>query len=186
MCLYSRFWLEWEKKNLAPYAVHSGNRWYSQRGISSQPDYPIDTFGSRSRYRTAFEIDKDRITNSQAFRRLEFKTQVFVTHEGDNYRTRLTHSLEVAELARHIARALRLNEHLTEAIALGHDLGHAPYGHIAENAINSWIHDRFGNTVIDSYFFVITGILSKMWIIWSLAMTGMTESPRKDLEVASI
>jgi dGTP triphosphohydrolase len=141
MPISSEFWIYWEKKNLAPYAVHSDHPWYTRRHPDEDPDRPLDYFGSRSRYRTPFEIDKDRITNSQAFRRLEYKTQVFVTHEGDNYRTRLTHSLEVAELARHIARALRLNEHLVEAIALGHDLGHAPYGHIAEQAINDWITD---------------------------------------------
>lgn len=139
MPITSKFWIDWEKKNLAPYAVHSDHSWYAKRSPNDDPGRPLDYFGSRSRYRTPFELDKDRITNSQAFRRLEYKTQVFVTHEGDNYRTRLTHSLEVAELARHIARALRLNEHLVEAIALGHDLGHAPYGHVAEQAINDWI-----------------------------------------------
>lgn len=146
MCIYSRFWIEWEKENLAPYAVLSEDPWYTQRnddnGSPGADKDPLDRFGSRSRYRTVFEIDKDRITNSQAFRRLEYKTQVFVTHEGDNYRTRLTHSLEVSEIARHIARSLRLNEHLVEAIALGHDLGHAPYGHIAERAINEWINNK--------------------------------------------
>ncbi len=139
MCVYSKFWVEWEKKNLAPYAVHSDDPWYTERFNSDSPEHHLDRHGSRSRYRTPFEIDKDRITNSTAFRRLEYKTQVFVTHEGDNYRTRLTHSLEVAEIARHIARSLRLNEHLVEAIALGHDLGHAPYGHEAEKAINNWL-----------------------------------------------
>ncbi len=139
MCVYSKFWLLWERKNLAPYAVHSDSLWYSKRSPYDKSDLALDSFGSRSRYRTAFEIDKDRITNSQAFRRLEYKTQVFVTHEGDNYRTRLTHTLETVEIARHIARSLRLNEHMVEAIALGHDLGHAPYGHVAEETINSWI-----------------------------------------------
>lgn len=139
MCLYSAFWNKWEKKNLAPYSVSSDDVWYSMRCKSDTLSEPLDAHGSRSRYRTAFEIDKDRIAKSQAFRRLEYKTQVFVTHEGDNYRTRLTHSLEVSEVARHIARALRLNEHLVEAIALGHDLGHAPYGHTGEEAINEWI-----------------------------------------------
>ena len=142
MCLYSTFWLQWEKKNLAPYAVHSDHPWYTARRAPDLRAGTRDPSGSRSRYRTSFEIDKDRITNCQAFRRLEYKTQVFVTHEGDNYRSRLTHSLEVAETARHISRALRLNEHLTEAIALGHDLGHAPYGHVAESAVNSWIHEK--------------------------------------------
>lgn len=139
MCIYSTFWLQWEKENLSPYAIQSDHPWYTQRRESENNG--DDRFGSRSRYRTAFEIDKDRVTNSQSFRRLEYKTQVFVTHEGDNYRTRLTHSLEVSEIARHIARSLRLNEHLVEAIALGHDLGHAPYGHVAEATINSWLKE---------------------------------------------
>ena len=151
MCLYSDFWILWEKKHLAPYAVHSDHPWYTRRDHVPQPSGVIDSCGTRSRYRTPFEIDKDRITNSQAFRRLEYKTQVFVTHEGDNYRTRLTHSLEVAEIARHIARALRLNEHLVEAIALGHDLGHAPYGHVAETAINNWL--RALRHPYDRYFY---------------------------------
>lgn len=153
MCIYSKFWIEWEKMNLAPYATHSSHPWYSLRGNREQKDTAKDRFGSRSRYRTSFEIDKDRITNSQAFRRLEYKTQVFVTHEGDNYRTRLTHSLEVSEIARHIARALRLNEDLVEAIALGHDLGHAPYGHVAEHAINQWVSNKENGAMIDDYYF---------------------------------
>jgi predicted deoxyguanosinetriphosphate triphosphohydrolase len=152
MCIYSKFWLHWEKINLAPYAVQSDHPWYTRRSSNDNTEEAFDSHGSRSRYRTAFEIDKDRITNSQAFRRLEYKTQVFVTHEGDNYRTRLTHSLEVAEIARHIARALRLNEHLVESIALGHDLGHAPYGHEAERAINEWIRDLEPGLMGDYYF----------------------------------
>lgn len=152
MCIYSVFWNQWEKKNLAPYAVHSDHAWYSKRISDVDSDNEKDRSGSRSRYRTTFEIDKDRITNSQAFRRLEYKTQVFVTHEGDNFRTRLTHSLEVAEIARHIARSLRLNELLVEAIALGHDLGHAPYGHIAETAINEWIVQN-SPELKDKYYF---------------------------------
>ncbi len=142
MCLYSIFWTMWEKKNLAPYAVTSDDAWYTTRSKNDTQRHAFDGHGSRSRYRTAFEIDKDRIAKSQAFRRLEYKTQIFVTHEGDNYRTRLTHSLEVSEVARHIARALRLNEHLVEAIALGHDLGHAPYGHTGENTINKWLAEQ--------------------------------------------
>lgn len=86
--------------------------------------------------RTAFQRDRDRIIHSKAFRRLKHKTQVFIAPEGDHYRTRLTHTLEVAQIARTAARALRLNEDLTEAIALGHDLGHTPFGHAGEGALN--------------------------------------------------
>ena len=86
--------------------------------------------------RTEFQRDRDRIIHSKAFRRLKHKTQVFLSPESDHYRTRLTHTLEVAQIARTVARALRLNEDLTEAIALGHDLGHTPFGHAGERAIN--------------------------------------------------
>jgi dGTPase len=87
-------------------------------------------------YRTEYQRDRDRIIHSKAFRRLMHKTQVFLSPEGDHYRTRLTHTLEVAQIARSVARALRLNEDLTEAIALGHDLGHTPFGHVGEDAIS--------------------------------------------------
>jgi dGTPase len=86
--------------------------------------------------RTEFQKDRDRITHSKAFRRLMHKTQVFISPEGDHYRTRLTHTLEVAQIARTVSRALSLNEDLTEAIALGHDLGHTPFGHTGEDALN--------------------------------------------------
>jgi len=94
--------------------------------------------------RTPFQRDRDRIVHSKAFRRLKHKTQVFVAPEGDHYRTRLTHTLEVTQVSRTVARALRLNEDLTEAIGLGHDLGHPPFGHIGEAALDDCLQQRFG------------------------------------------
>ncbi|NIP73243.1 MAG: deoxyguanosinetriphosphate triphosphohydrolase [Gammaproteobacteria bacterium] len=94
--------------------------------------------------RSDYQRDRDRIIHSAAFRRLEYKTQVFVNHEGDLYRTRLTHSIEVAQIARSVARALRLNEDLTEAVALAHDLGHTPFGHAGQDALNTCMRDYGG------------------------------------------
>ena len=94
--------------------------------------------------RTEFQRDRDRIIHCTAFRRLEYKTQVFINHEGDLYRTRLTHSLEVAQIARSISRALNLNEDLTEAISLAHDLGHTPFGHAGQDALHSCMKDYGG------------------------------------------
>src|SRR5713226_8427857 len=87
-------------------------------------------------YRSEYQRDRDRIIHSTAFRRLEYKTQVFVNHEGDLFRTRLTHSIEVAQIARSSARNLQLNEDLVEAISLAHDLGHTPFGHAGQDALN--------------------------------------------------
>ena len=95
-------------------------------------------------YRSEFQRDRDRIVHSTAFRRLVYKTQVFVNHEGDLYRTRLTHSLEVAQIARTIARAMRLNEELSEAICLAHDVGHTPFGHAGQDALNQCMRDLGG------------------------------------------
>jgi dGTPase len=93
--------------------------------------------------RTVFQHDRDRILHSKAFRRLKYKTQVFLSPEGDHYRTRLSHTLEVSQVARTVARALRLNEDLTEAIALGHDLGHTPFGHAGERVLNELVSGGF-------------------------------------------
>jgi dGTPase len=95
-------------------------------------------------FRTAYQRDRDRIVHSTAFRRLEYKTQVFVNHEGDYFRTRLTHTLEVAQISRTVARALGANEDLAEAIALAHDIGHTPFGHSGETALNSLMQDEGG------------------------------------------
>ncbi len=117
---------------LAPYAAHEEH----SRGRRYTEPKPA--------YRSEFQRDRDRIVHSTAFRRLVYKTQVFVNHEGDLYRTRLTHSLEVAQIARTIARALRLNEELSEAICLAHDLGHTPFGHAGQDALNECMMDFGG------------------------------------------
>ena len=115
---------QWERERLSPHAALAS----ASRGRET-PE-PEDDL------RTCFQRDRDRIIHSKAFRRLKHKTQVFIAPEGDHYRTRLTHTLEVAQVARTAARALRLNEDLTEAIALAHDLGHPPFGHAGEDALD--------------------------------------------------
>lgn len=122
---------ELERKILSPYASLSAN---SKGRIYREKKCEI---------RTEFQRDRDRIIHSKAFRRLRYKTQVFLAPQGDHYRTRLTHTLEVAQIARVIARALRLNEDLTEAIALGHDLGHTPFGHAGETVLNTLLKNGF-------------------------------------------
>jgi dGTPase len=99
-----------------------------------------------SPHRTPFQRDRDRIVHSKAFRRLKHKTQVFISPEGDHYRTRLTHTLEACGIARTVARALGLNEDLTEAIGLGHDLGHPPFGHIGEAVLDECVRERYGSS----------------------------------------
>ncbi len=122
---------EQEATALAPAATHS---------YPAARARPEDDCGLR----TPFQRDRDRIVHSKAFRRLKHKTQVFVAPEGDHYRTRLTHTLEVTQVSRTVARALRLNEDLTEAIGLGHDLGHPPFGHIGEAVLDACLQARFG------------------------------------------
>lgn len=121
-----------EEKILAPYAIKSAK---SRGRKFEEPEDP---------YRTPFQRDRDRIIHCKAFRRLSGKTQVFVASYGDHYRTRLTHSIEVAQVARDIARALGLNEDLCEAVALAHDLGHTPFGHAGEEAMNE-VMKKFGD-----------------------------------------
>ncbi|HQT30363.1 MAG TPA: deoxyguanosinetriphosphate triphosphohydrolase [Thiobacillus sp.] len=117
---------------LAPYAAHS-----SQTRGRTHPEAPAAP-------RSEFQRDRDRIIHSTGFRRLEYKTQVFVNHEGDLFRTRLTHSLEVAQIGRTIARLLGLNEDLVEAVALAHDLGHTPFGHAGQDALNACMKEHGG------------------------------------------
>jgi dGTPase len=120
-----------EAAELSPLATRS----YPARRAVGEPDCGL---------RTPFQRDRDRIVHSKAFRRLKHKTQVFVSPTGDHYRTRLTHTLEVSQVSRTVARALRLNEDLVEAIGLGHDLGHPPFGHIGEDALDRCLSQRFG------------------------------------------
>src|SRR2546427_10661573 len=121
-----------ERQNLAPYAQLSAET----RGRKYQEEPP--------EWRTEYQRDRDRVIHSRAFRRLEYKTQVFLNGTGDHLRTRLTHSIEVASISRTIARALGLNEDLAEAIALAHDLGHAPFGHSGEEMLAECMRDHGG------------------------------------------
>lgn len=122
---------EIEEKILGPFAMKSINTKGRER------------YEEKCDIRTDFQRDRDRIIHCKAFRRMKHKTQVFIAPEGDHYRTRLTHTLEVAQIARSISRALSLNEDLTEAIALGHDLGHTPFGHAGEDTLNELFSDGF-------------------------------------------
>ncbi len=122
---------EEREESLSPFAAKSKQ---SRGRLRYEEPCPI---------RTAFQRDRDRIIHSKAFRRLKHKTQVFITPQGDHYVTRLTHTLEVSQIARTIARALNLNEDLAETIALGHDLGHTPFGHVGEEVLNELYHQGF-------------------------------------------
>jgi dGTPase len=123
----------WEDEYLSPYAAHSSDTKGRDR---EESDCDI---------RTAYQRDRDRIIHCKSFRRLKHKTQVFLAPEGDHYRTRLTHTLEVSQIARTIAKALHMNEELTEAIALGHDLGHTPFGHSGEAVLNKICTEGFAH-----------------------------------------
>src|SRR5881394_924600 len=123
---------EREERTLSPLAVRS----YETRGRLRRED--------ECRLRTPFQRDRDRILHSKPFRRLKGKTQVFIDPEGDHYRTRMTHTLETTAIARGVARALRLNEDLVEAIGLGHDMGHPPFGHAGEDALDRALQAAFG------------------------------------------
>ena len=123
---------EHEERSLSPLAVRS----YETRGRLRDEE--------ECRLRTPFQRDRDRVLHSKPFRRLKGKTQVFIDPAGDHYRTRMTHTLETTGIARGVARALRLNEDLVEAIGLGHDMGHPPFGHAGEDALDRALHERFG------------------------------------------
>jgi dGTPase len=122
----------WENDRLAPYGMRSAD---SRGRRHPEDEHPL---------RTRYQRDRDRVVHSSSFRRLEYKTQVFVNHEGDNYRTRLTHSLEGAQIGRITARALGLNEELTECLVLGHDVGHTPFGHAGERVMDELMKDHGG------------------------------------------
>jgi dGTPase len=137
-----------EEERLAPYASRSSR---------AHRRHPAPQEGKNYDYRTEYQRDRDRIVHARAFRRLKHKTQVFIPSEGDHYRTRLTHTLEVSQVARTIARALGLNEDLTEACALAHDLGHTPFGHSGEKALNRILTGREPSVVIEAKVAAATG-----------------------------
>ncbi len=176
-----------ERRELAPWAVQS-----SETAGRARPEPP-------SNVRTEFQRDRDRIIHCNSFRRLKHKTQVFIAPSGEHYTTRLTHVLEVAQIARTVARALRLNEDLTEAIALAHDLGHAPFGHAGQSALNElhpagFSHDKQSLRVVDLLekdghglnltWEVREGIRTHKKPRFSIA--GVSEAPSSTLEAEAV
>jgi dGTPase len=138
-----------EKKILAPFAMRSRDSWGRRYAEEEHPS------------RTCFQRDRDRIVHCEAFRKLEYKTQVFIVFENDYYRTRLTHTLEVAQLARSIGRNLCLNEDLIEAVALAHDLGHPPFGHAGEDALDKRLAKKGGFNHNQRSFDIVTRLEKK-------------------------
>ena len=152
-----------ENRHLCSFACHSPQskgRFYKDDPLTFQ--------------RTEYQRDRDRIIHSEAFRRLKHKTQVFVYHEGDHYRTRLTHTLEVAQIARSIARALNINDDLAETIALAHDLGHPPLGHSREEALNECMDDYGGFDHNEQTIRVVTLLEKKYYDFDGLNLTFET------------
>ncbi len=176
--IFSRNLLEEaEERHLAPYGVHSKN----SRGRFYPDDEP--------EYRTSFQRDRDRILHTTAFRRLEYKTQVFINYEGDYYRTRLTHTLEVTQIGRTIARALGGNEDLVEAVCLAHDLGHPPFGHSGEVALARLMKDAGGFDHNKQSFRIVTQLerrypdfpgLNLTWEVLEGIVKHETEYDRSD------
>jgi dGTPase len=159
-----------ERETLSPRACRSA---YSKGREEPEPDDDL---------RTCFQRDRDRVLHSKAFRRLAHKTQVFLAPEGDHYRVRLTHTLEVTQIARTIARALRLNEDLAEAICLGHDLGHTPFGHLGEEVVARW-HPGFRHNLQSVRIVEVLDDLNLTWEVrdgianhtWSMPMPSTLE-----------
>ncbi|PKM83130.1 MAG: deoxyguanosinetriphosphate triphosphohydrolase [Firmicutes bacterium HGW-Firmicutes-14] len=159
-----------EKDVLSPYAALSSES--KGRAVSEEP-CPV---------RTVYQRDRDRIIHSKGFRRLKQKTQVFISPTGDHYRTRLTHTLEVAQIARTIAKALRLNEDLTEAIALGHDLGHTPFGHAGEEALNESLGEHGMVFRHNEQSLRVVDILEPMNLTWEVREGIVGHTGEKDPE----
>lgn len=137
--------IEKYEQSLAPYAAKSSQslgRLYEEKSYEEQ--FPLSLAAEESKYRSIFQKDRDRVIHSTSFRRLEYKTQVFLYNEGDHYRTRLTHSIEVAQLARSVASIFGVDQDLAEVIALSHDLGHSPFGHAGERALKELMKDYGG------------------------------------------